>query len=231
MRLVRGARKQRAFQIACWTGILLTSLAAFTERGEGNPGIEPASAASPRTIPPNVLLITLCSVRPDHMSCYGYASDTTPNLSALAKEAIVFENAFTQWPKTAPGFAAIITGKYGHANGIMRTTPQSYLEDRHITLTEVLKAAGYQTSAYLSAGAIGKHTNIPQSFNRVRETWRFKHQHVASAKSSLAWLKARDPGRPFFIWAHFNNALTRTWVVVLPQTCLLMMSTTRLARL
>ena len=70
---------------------------------------------------PNVLLITVCSVRPDHMSCYGYRRDTTPHLTAFARQAIVFDSAFTQWPKTSPGFAAIATAKYGHANGVMHT--------------------------------------------------------------------------------------------------------------
>ena len=70
---------------------------------------------------PNILIISLCSIRPDHMGCYGYQRRTTPNFDDLAAESIVFENAITQWPKTTPSFAAIMTGKYCHTTGVMRT--------------------------------------------------------------------------------------------------------------
>ena len=113
---------------------------------------------------PNVLLISLCSVRPDHMSYYGYERNTTPNFEKLAKESIVFENAFSPWPKTTPFFAALMTGKYGHTNGVMRVTPGQYLGDEHETIAEILKSKGYETAAFVSTAAVNVETNIFSRF-------------------------------------------------------------------
>ena len=169
MHLISGARKRRAFQITSWAGIiLLTVLTGISCNDEESARESILTETQPSAALSNVLLISLCSVRADHMSCYGYVRDTTPNLRALSREAIIFDNTFTQWPKTAPGFAAIISGKYGHANGVIRITPRSYLDDRHITLTEVLKTAGYDTAAFISAGAIGRSTNIPTRLRSYR---------------------------------------------------------------
>jgi arylsulfatase A-like enzyme len=159
---------------------------------------------------PNVLIITICSVRQDHMSCYGYARETTPYLNRLAREAIVFDNAFTQWPKTSPALAAIMTAKYGHSNGVLRIVPGSYLDDEHVTLAEVLKAAGYQTAAFLQSAATHREMNIAQGFDVVEEPWRGQRRDVLprATGQALSWLQKRDSHKPFFVWVHYNNAHT-----------------------
>lgn len=161
----------------------------------------------PHHAKPNVLLITLCSVRADHMSCYGYARDTTPNIAELAKQSIVFDNAITQWPKTTPGFAAIMSAKYGHANGVLRTTHGPRLADEHVTLAEALSQAGYTTAAFVSSPALAAHSNIAQQgCEVVEEVFRDPRRHHLPTERALRWLRNRDPSKPFFVWAHYNNA-------------------------
>lgn len=153
----------------------------------------------------NVLLVSLCSVRVDHMSCYGYPRRTTPHLDEFAERAIVFEHAVTQWPKTAPAFASIMTGKYGHSTGVMRITPDQRLGAEHITLAEVLRGRGYDTGAFLSTAALNTATNITQGFGFVPPIWSAKDRFLRATEATEAWLRARQ-GRQFFAWVHYNNA-------------------------
>ncbi len=154
----------------------------------------------------NVLLITLCSVRQDHTSLHGYHRATTPNLERLAQESYVFDHAFSVWPKTAPGFASIMTAKYGHETGIMRITPRQTLAEEHITLSDVLREQGYATAAFISTPAVGSETNVPQGFELVEDVWRGQSRATAPTTRTLAWLDQLDGDRPFFVWAHYNNA-------------------------
>ncbi len=158
-------------------------------------------------IPPNILLISLCSVGANHMSCYGYQRRTTPNLDKLANEAIVFENAVTQWPKTTPAFAAIMTGKYGHTTGVMRITPRQYLGEEHDTLAEILRAHGYETGAFISTAALHRRTNTLQGCDTIEEVWRLPHKQrfTAATERAIAWIK-KPRQSPFFAWVHYNNA-------------------------
>ena len=156
---------------------------------------------------PNILIISLCSVRPDHMSCYGYQRETTPNFTELAAESIVFENAITQWPKTTPAFAAMMTGKYCHTVRMMRTPMRQRLDDEHETLAEILLANGYDTAAFISSPALNKKTNVLQGFRTIDELWRLPRpeRYLDVSKRALEWLKkARE--EPFFAWVHYNTA-------------------------
>ncbi len=189
----------RRFRVIGLAAMLLAPLGGLHCDGKSNPETRR-----------NVLLVTVCSVRQDHMSCYGYGRETTPYLSRLAREAIVFDNAFTQWPKTSPALAAILTAKYGHSNGVLRIVPGSYLDDRHVTLAEVLKASGYQTAAFLQSAATHREMNIAQGFDLVEEPWRGQRRDVLprATGQALSWLRERDGRKPFFVWVHYNNAHT-----------------------
>jgi len=184
-----------------WTALPLACLAALV--CAGGPAL---GAPAPRA---NVVLVSLCSIRPDHMSAYGYARETTPSLRALAGESIVFEHAFTPWPKTVPAFAALLTAKYAHSTGVMRITPRQHLADEHRTLAEVLADAGYATAAFLSTPALVSTTNIAQGFHTVDEVWRQPAWWDLPSERALAWIRRQrleHPDQPFLVWAHYNHA-------------------------
>lgn len=143
------------------------------------------------------------------MSVYGYQRATTPSLSAFARECYVFDSAFAQWPKTAPAFASIVSAKYGHTTGVMRITPNQVLPPDHQTLSEVLDAAGYETAAFLSSPALNNTTNIAQGHKVYEELFgrRVPNAAIAPTDRALAFAKqTAATGKPFYIWAHFNNA-------------------------
>lgn len=155
--------------------------------------------------PRNIVVISLCSVRPDHMGCYGYPRRTTPSIDALAAESVVFENAVSQWPKTAPAFASIMCGKYGHSTGVMRVTARQRLGDEHETLAEVLRASGYETGAFVSSAALSRVANIVQGFDTVVESFRLEDKFAATSARAKEWILG-EHAAPFFAWVHYNNA-------------------------
>lgn len=99
-------------------------------------------AARPRN---NVVLIMLDTVRADHLSCYGYARSTTPNLDRLAGQGVLFQDAVAPTSWTLPSLASVLTGLLPHQHG---ANWQEALDPHPITLAEIMKSQGYQTAAF-----------------------------------------------------------------------------------
>lgn len=169
------------------------------------PAQPPAATSHSLGKRPHVILISLCSVRADHLGCYGYPRATSPNIDALARGATLFEHAVTPWPKTAPSFCAVMTGLYPHQTGVMRTTPNQRLRDDVDTLAERFKRAGYRTAAFISTPALNMGLNLTQGFDVYQETFRQARPWRVTVDHGLAWLKNRKD-KPSLLWVHFNNA-------------------------
>ncbi len=93
---------------------------------------------------PNVIIITMGELRRDHASCYGYSRNTTPNIDNLAKDGLLFKNAYSLYPKTPYSVGSILTGL--HPYRIVQDIKESHDNNRsikHITLPEILKNYGY----------------------------------------------------------------------------------------
>ena len=103
------------------------------------------NVAPPKSDTPNVLLITLDTLRSDHVSCYGYERNTTPNLCRLASQGVLFENSFANSSWTLPSHASMFTGRLPHEHKADWTKP---LDNSNRTLAETLKAKGYFTGAF-----------------------------------------------------------------------------------
>jgi arylsulfatase A-like enzyme len=99
----------------------------------------------PKPGAPNIILITLDTLRADHVSSYGYGRATTPNLDRLAKGGVLFENAFANSSWTLPAHASMFTGLLPHEHRADWTQP---LDGKQITLAEALAAHGYRTAAF-----------------------------------------------------------------------------------
>src|SRR6266850_383224 len=97
---------------------------------------------------PSVLLITIDTLRADHLGCYGYGRPTSPHIDRLASEGALFERVTTSLPRTTQSIASILTGRFpkGHgARGLF-----SRLSQANVTLAEILKSEGYATGAFVS---------------------------------------------------------------------------------
>jgi arylsulfatase A-like enzyme len=144
-----GSRRQIAFRwlagldAALFTALLL-ALLAFRWRG---PQFPPATSSQRAGGPHhnNVVLIMLDTVRADHLSCYGYARPTTPNLDRLASRGMLFENAIAPTSWTLPALASVLSGLLPHQHGADWYEPMSRAP---MTLAEILKTAGFDTGGF-----------------------------------------------------------------------------------
>ncbi len=181
----------------------------------------PLATAKPHSDRPSVLLVTLDTTRADHLGCYGYAKDTSPNLDGFAAGGVLFTNAIAQASVTPVSHASILTGlnPYSHGLRVMHGRTRNRLADSQRTLAEVLRAAGYQTAAFVSAFPVTERFGLHQGFDHfdsdfmkaepeqlvskdgVVSTGRNQRRADETTDRALAWLaSARSP---YFVWIHY----------------------------
>lgn len=114
-------------------------------------GCERETAPIAREPGPPVFLLTVDTLRADHLTPYGYGRDTTPSLAAFAEDAVVFTRAFTTTPLTVPSYASLLTGLYPHQHGV-RTKGQALPTPSPPTLAESLALNGYDAAGVVSSG-------------------------------------------------------------------------------
>jgi arylsulfatase A-like enzyme len=172
--------------------------------------------SAPAARGPDVVLVTLESLRTDHVGAYGGASPgrpevaLTPNLDAFAAEATVYEDAqaVTSW--TLASHASLFTGLY--PSGHQTTGPRDRLDDSYPTLAEALAGQGWQTAAVVSGPYLRRTHNLGQGFEVYDDsvaslTSGIAHDDVTSPAmlDSLRRIldEERDPARPLFLFAYF----------------------------
>ncbi len=97
------------------------------------------------SVKPNVLILAVDSLRPDHLSFMGYPRPTSPNIDALAGDSLVFEQAFVPVARTLPSWASFLTSANSHTHGIRHMFPESSCRRIPLpTLAECLKNNGYR---------------------------------------------------------------------------------------
>src|SRR5262249_57024928 len=114
---------------------------------------------------PNVLLITVDTLRADHVGSYGYSAAQTPALDRLAARGLRFAHAWTVAPLTLPAHSSLMTGTFPAFNDV-RDNGGLYLCDHHVTLAKVLRAHGYRTGGFVSAFVLDHRWGIAQGFDR-----------------------------------------------------------------
>jgi arylsulfatase A-like enzyme/Flp pilus assembly protein TadD len=161
---------------------------------------------------PDVFLITIDTLRADHVHCYGYDKLETPALDALAHEGIRFNQAFTPSPITNTSHASILTGLLPASHGV--TDFAVPLSMAHPTVAELLKAHGYRTGAFIGAVILDSKTLAP-GFDRgfdfydnfpghssTKSRWgRLERRGMDVAEHAENWL-TKHPAGPHFVWVH-----------------------------
>jgi arylsulfatase A-like enzyme len=170
--------------------------------------------------PRNAILISIDTLRPDYLGCYGHPRDTSPTLDALAQAGVRFEDVTAAAPWTLPSHATMLTGLYPNHHGVKHH--QTRLSDKIVTLTEEFAAAGYQTFAVVNTHNVGApefqlgQGFAPEHFRYIIETeddpktlklktFNSGDMVVATAKELLL---ARDEDKPFFLFLHFYDVHT-----------------------
>ncbi len=160
--------------------------------------------------PPNVLLVTIESLRADHVGFQGGRLPTTPELDALARESIVYENGHSVTSWTLASHASLFTGLYPSAHQTLE--PLDRLADGYETLAEVLAKRGYQTAGVVSGPYLRRAHRLDQGFERWDDALAAPSHVDAHGEVTnpgmLASLERflgeeRDPARPFFLFAYF----------------------------
>jgi choline-sulfatase len=121
--------------------------------------IRVSAAEKPAGSPPNVFLVTVDTLRADHVGCYGYSGVKTPAIDSLAKDGIRFANAFTPVPVTNSSHASIMTGLYPSSHGV--TDFGVALSATHVTWAALLQKHGYTTAAFIGAVVLDSKTLAP----------------------------------------------------------------------
>jgi len=159
---------------------------------------------------PNIVLITLESVRADHLGCYGYAKPTSPAVDALAREGMLYENAHAVTSWTLPTHASLFTGLYPGAHQVVG--PFDRLADGYPTLAEVLAANGYHCGGVISGPYLSKAHGLHKGFSYYNESASAESQTMGHSKSNSDEVEAalrhfvtrlRDRKRPFFLFGYF----------------------------
>lgn len=177
-------------------------------------GLTACRAAAPPARPrPSVLLVTVDTLRADRLGCYGRAGAETPAMDGLAREGLLFRQAFTSVPLTLPAHATLLTGLEPAAHGLV-DNGMSARDLGAPTLAERLSGAGYDTAAFVAAHVLNRIFGLDRGFRLyddgppdVDETEGFFHG-VADAsgrvEAAVAWLR-RPRQEPFFLWLHLYD--------------------------
>jgi len=212
-----------AWVLAAVVGILVSS--PFIVNGKEGPGLDDAAAkaVAPEKLP-NILWIVMDAARADALSCYGNPRQTTPNIDRIAAEGVLYENAFAAAPWTLPSHASMFTGLLPSAHGT--TAEYRWLDDRYVTIAEVLAEHGYRTLGYSNNGYVRRGTNLTQGFshfeyhgrhrqpksrlllNEYRRALRRTDQGAASTTQSVikAVTDAVSLQRPFFVFINYMES-------------------------
>jgi arylsulfatase A-like enzyme/Flp pilus assembly protein TadD len=168
-----------------------------------------ALAAAPAA--PNVLLVTIDTLRADRVGAYGHVRAATPVLDRLAREGVLVEEAVVQVPQTRPSHASILTGRQPYEHGL-RDNSSPPLEARLPTLATVLRDQGYDTGAVVGAYPVSRPSGLDRGFAffddpfgageraTVRDP-RTERRAAEVVDAALRWLQ-RPRTAPFFLWVH-----------------------------
>jgi arylsulfatase A-like enzyme/cytochrome c-type biogenesis protein CcmH/NrfG len=156
-----------------------------------------------------VILISIDTLRADHLPMFGYPNVETPNLDALRRDGILFTNAFAHAPLTLPSHTSVLTGLLPPANGV-RNNIGYQLNANVPTLGTMLRAAGYDTGAAVSAYVLRGSTGLRSSFDFYEDaienhpgtpTGSLQRPGNVTATLAKQWIDARA-SKPFFFLLH-----------------------------
>ena len=168
---------------------------------------------APRADAPNVLILSIDTLRADRLGCYGHARGTSPNLDALAARGVLFERAYSSAPWTLPSYASLFTGlspadhragvvteredRFGTDELAQRKTTELLRPDVR-TLAEAAREAGWWTAGFYCNPYIGAGAGVDRGFDRWE---RYQHGAKAGVERAQAWIAAHG-ARPWLVFLH-----------------------------
>ncbi len=162
----------------------------------------------------NVIVITIDTLRADHLGCYGYKQIRTPNVDTLAADGVRFTRAYTPVPVTLPAHSVIFTGTYPILSG-MHDFSANKLSPNQPTLASILKEKGYTTGAVLGSAVLDSRFGLNHGFDFYYDHFDFSRLQESNldemerpgdmvADVALDWL-SKNYQKKFFLWMHLYD--------------------------
>ena len=156
-----------------------------------------------------VVLISIDTCRSDYLSCYGYPSNITPNIDAIADQGILFANAISPIPLTLPSHSSIMTGTIPPSHGVHYNEGYQ-LGDSNITLAEILKEKGFTTGAILSSFVLDSKFGMDQGFDTYNDEFEEvqdtssdpERKAIKTSQAANSWLDKHCDDK-FFLFLHY----------------------------
>jgi len=156
----------------------------------------------------NLLLVTIDTLRPDRLSCYGGKYLQTPQIDSLANRGVIFSRAFAHNPMTLPSHANILLGTTALYHGVHENS-KSKVAEEFLTLAELLKGYGYSTGAFVGAFPLDSRFGLNQGFDvyddyypsRPSQDFTYAERNAGKViEAALSWLRLQ--GSRWFAWVH-----------------------------
>jgi len=165
---------------------------------------------------PNVLIVTIDTLRADRVKCYGYEKIETPTMDQLSRQGTLFEDVSCPVPLTLPSHASIFTGLYPFSHRMRYNL--SFIKDwDKLTLAEILHQQGYKTAAFLGSSILDSKFGLDRGFDIYNDNFvvtagqpkdsNAERRASAVAQPALKWLERNKEGK-FFLWIHFFDPHT-----------------------
>ena len=204
-------RRYGALWVAASLLVVTAAVAFYVYDPDGAAPVSPLPAGT------NLLLISIDTLRADRLSVYRSDGVATPAIDRLAREGIVFQQAFTPVPLTLPAHASMLTGLLPFSHGI-RDNGSGSLGPDYRTLAEAFAATGYRTAAFVSAYVLDSRWGLDRGFDEYVDGFDVGVMDLAAIvrvqrPASATWAPARrwlasHTGEPFFLWLHFFDPHT-----------------------
>ena len=170
----------------------------------------PAVKPPPPENHPNIVLITVDTLRADHLSSYGYHLKTSPTIDKLAAEGVRFENAYSPIPLTGPSHTSLFTSRFPQEHGARMNGFAAPKHSKWLSLPQILKRFDYQNGAFVSAWPLtARLTHLDRWFDHYDEDLTRQYQVFNSSRYAedvtplaVSWLEENHAG-PFFLWVHY----------------------------
>jgi arylsulfatase len=147
------------------------------------------------------VLITVDTLRADHVGAFGDEHARTPRMDVLARQGTLYERAISPLPLTRPSHFSMLTSRYPREHGVLNNS--TALSDAALTLPEILRGHGWQTAAFTAVQILGPDSGGAQGFERFESSGQRRERSGAEViERALDWLDQVDGNEPFFLWVH-----------------------------
>ncbi len=157
--------------------------------------------------PKNVILLTLDTLRADHVGAMPGGKASTPALDALAKGGVLFENAWSPIPMTLPAHASIFFGQPPHAVANYNNGQVIVPRRNRPSVVNAFRRAGLATAAFISLGVLAPEFGLAEGFDEYVSAFPAERWYLTAGEVNarvLPWLEAHQD-RPFFLWVHYSD--------------------------